>query len=96
MIDPADPEAAVLEASVRLARILALATLDQREVELDAAVVVAALTGIREQLEAIKTLKTQLTSIGNATKAVWAGLDTLRSGVLAKVAEAEMELRAAR
>jgi hypothetical protein len=96
VIDPAEPEPAVLEAAVRLARILALATLDQREVELDAAVVAAALTGIREQLEAIMTLKTQLTSIGNATKAVWAGLDTLRSGVLAKVAEAEMELRAAR
>ena len=96
VIDPAEPEPAVLEASVRLARILALSLLDQREVELDAAVVAAALTGIREQLEAIKTLKTQLTSIVNATKAVWAGLDTLRSGVLAKVAEAEMELRTVR
>jgi hypothetical protein len=96
VVDPAEPEPAVLEAAVRLARILALASLDQREVELDAAVVGAALTGIREQLDAIKTLKSQLTSIGNATKAVWTGLDTLRAGVLAKVGEAEAELRGAR
>jgi len=95
VLDPADPEPAVLEAAIRLARILALAALDQHEVELDAAVVNAALTGIREQLEAIKTLKSQLTSIGNATKAVWTGLDTLRAGVLARVAEAEAELRTA-
>jgi hypothetical protein len=95
VLDPADPEPAVLEAAVRLARLLALATLDSREMELDAAAVSSALTGIREQLEAIKTLKAQLTSIGNATKAVWAGLDTLRAGVLARVAEAEAELRTA-
>ena len=95
VLDPADPEPAALEAAVRLARLLALASLEQRELELDPAVVSAALTGIREQLEAIKTLKSQLTSIGNATKAVWAGLDTLRAGVLARVAEAEAELRTA-
>jgi hypothetical protein len=95
VLDPADPEPAALEAAVRLARLLALASLEHRELELDPAVVSAALTGIREQLEAIKTLKSQLTSIGNATKAVWAGLDSLRAGVLARVAEAEAELRTA-
>jgi hypothetical protein len=95
VLDPSDPEPAILEAAVRLARLLALASLEQRELELDPVVVAAALTGIREQLEAIKTLKSQLTSIGNATKAVWAGLDTLRAGVLARVAEAEAELRTA-
>ena len=93
VVDPEDPDRATLEAAVRLARLLALATLEDREVDIDPAAVERALTGIREQLEAIKGLKAQLTSIGNATKAVWAGLDTLRSGVLAKVAEAEAELR---
>lgn len=91
-IDPADPDPAVLEAAVRLARLLALATLAEREVEVDAAAVAAALTGIREQLDQIKTLKSQLTSISNATKGVWTGLDTLRSGILARVAAAEAEL----
>jgi hypothetical protein len=80
---------------VRLARLLALATLTEREVEVDAAAVGAALAGIREQLEAIKSLKSQLTSIGNATKAVGVGLDTLRAGILSRVSEAEGELRTA-
>ncbi|HYM82811.1 MAG TPA: hypothetical protein VEY67_01495 [Candidatus Dormibacteraeota bacterium] len=93
VLDPEAPDAATLEAAVRLARLLAIATLDEREVEVDAAAVHRALQGIREQLETIKGLKAQLTSVSNATKAVWNGLDTLRGGVLAKVAEAEAELR---
>jgi hypothetical protein len=96
VIDPAAPNLATLEAAVRLARLLAAATLVEREVEVDAAAISAALDGIREQLETIKSLKSQLTSIGNATKAVWTGLDTLRSGIIARVAEAENELRSAR
>ncbi|TMD33193.1 MAG: hypothetical protein E6I94_00130 [Chloroflexi bacterium] len=95
VIDPAAPEPATLEAAVRLARLLALATLVEREVEVDAVAIGAALEAIREQLDTIKALKSQLTSIGNATKAVWGGLDTLRSGILARLAEAESELRSA-
>ncbi len=95
VVDPDVPEPATLEAAIRLARLLALASLDEREVEVDAARIHAALTAIRQELEAIKTLKSQLTSIGNATKAVWTGLDTLRGGILARVADAEAELRAA-
>jgi hypothetical protein len=94
VVDPEAPEPATLEAAVRLARLLALASLDERELEIDPVVIAAALAGIREQLEAIKGLKAQLTSIGNATKTVWNGLDTLRGGVLARVAEAEAQLRA--
>jgi hypothetical protein len=96
VVDPEAPDASTLEAAVRLARLLACATLVERDVEVNAAAVAEALAGIREQLETIKSLRSQLTSIGNATKAVWSGLDTLRSGVLARVAEAESELRAAR
>ena len=95
VVDPADPDPAVLEAAVRLARLLALATLREHEVEVDAEAVRAALTGIREQLEAIRTLKATLTSVQTSTQAVHAGLDRLREGVLAKVAEAEGELRIA-
>jgi hypothetical protein len=94
VVDPVEPESAMLEAAVRLARLIALTSLVEREVEVDAAAIGAALEAIREQLETIKTLKSQLTSIGNATKAVWGGLDTLRSGILARIAEAEAELRA--
>lgn len=93
VVDPEGPDGACLEAAVRLARLLALAQLQEREVDVDAAAVGRALAGVREQLEAIRALKTQLTSVSNATKAVWTGLDTLRTGILARVAEAEAELR---
>jgi hypothetical protein len=94
VIDPEDPEAASLEAAIRLARLLALATLAERELSVDAAAIGAALTAIREQLEVVRQLKSQLTSISNATKAVWTGLDTMRAGILARVNEAETEIRA--
>lgn len=93
VIDPAAPETASLEAAVRLARLLALASLVEHEVEVDAAAIATALTAVREQLEVVRTLKSQLTSISNATKAVWSGLDSMRSNILARVAEAETELR---
>lgn len=95
VIDPEAPEPANLEAAVRLARLLALASLAEREVEVDAAAIASALTAIREQLEVVRQLKSQLTSISNATKAVWSGLDTMRSNILARVTEAESEIRAA-
>jgi hypothetical protein len=94
VIDPDDPDAATLEAAVRLARLLALASLVEHEVEVDAAAIGSALTAIREQLEVVRTLKSQLTSIMTSTKAVWTGLDTMRASILAKVGEAESELRA--
>lgn len=93
VVDPETPEVAYLEAAVRLARLLALAQLQDREVEVDAAAIARALAGVREQLEAIRALKTQLTSVSNATKAVWNGLDALKTGILARVTEAEAELR---
>ena len=79
---------------MRLARLLALASLVEREVEVDAAAIAAALNAIREQLEVVRTLKAQLTSISTATKAVWSGLDQMRSNILARVTEAEAEIRA--
>jgi hypothetical protein len=95
VIDPESPDPAILEAAVRFARLLAIASLREREVEVDAEAIGAALTGIREQLEAIWTLKATLTSVQTSTQAVHAGLDRLREGVLAKVAETEGELRIA-
>jgi hypothetical protein len=95
VIDPDAPDPATLEAAVRLARLLALASLAERAVALDAAAITSALTAIREQLEVVRQLKSQLTSISNATKAVWTGLDTMRSGILTRVTEAESEIRTA-
>ena len=94
VIDPDAPEPATLEAAIRLARLLALASLVEHEVEVDAAAIAAALTAIREQLEIVRSLKAQLTSISTATKAVWTGLDTMRSNIIARVTDAEAEIRA--
>ena len=95
VVDPEAPDIAYLEAGIRLARLLALALLQEREVEVDAAAVGRALAGVKEQLEAVRALKSQLTSVSTATEAVKSGLDTLRAGILARVAEAEAELRIA-
>jgi hypothetical protein len=93
VIDPDAPEPATLEAAIRLARLLALNSLVDRDVEVDASAIRAALTGIREQLEAVRTLRSHLTSIQTATGNVSAGLDTMRTNILSRVTEAEAELR---
>ena len=93
VIDPAAPEPAVLEATIGLARLLALAGLQDREAEVDVEGVAAALVEIREQMEAIRGMKAQLTSIGTATRTLWDGLDRLKQAVLARVTEAEAQLR---
>ena len=93
VVDPASPDAATLEAAVRLARLLALQTLRDRDVEVDAAAIGEALKGVREQLETLRSLKLALTSIGSSAKEVYAGLDRLRDGILARIVEAETELR---
>jgi hypothetical protein len=91
--DPLAPDPATLEAAVRLARLLALQTLKDHDVEVDAAAVAEALKGIREQLETLRALKVSLTAIGSSAKEVYAGLDKLRDGILARIVEAETELR---
>ncbi len=93
VLDPAAPDPSTLEAAVRLARILALQTLRQRDVEVDAAAVAEALKGIRQQLETLRSLKVTLTSISSNSRDVQLGLDKLRDGILARIAEAEAELR---
>jgi hypothetical protein len=95
VIDPGAPEPATLEAAIRLARLLALASLAERDVTVDAAAIGAALTAVREQLELVRQLKSQLTSIGNTTRAVSTGLDEMRAAILARVTEAEAEIRTA-
>jgi len=96
VIDPDAPDHAILEASVRLARLLALASLRERAVEIDAIAVATALRGIREVMDSTRALKARLTSISTATKDVWTGLDALQANVLQKVSLAEQELRITR
>jgi hypothetical protein len=93
VIDPQTPEPAVLDAAVRLARLLAIATLRQDEAGIDGVAVAAALNRVGAELDAVRGLKVQLTSIGRVAGEVNQGLDRLREQVLARLAEVESELR---
>ena len=93
VLDPDAPDRATLEAALRLARLLALATLRDRPVEVDADAIRVALTGVRQELEAVRRMKASLTSISTTTRDIQAALDHLRDAVLARVTEADAELR---
>ena len=92
VIDPTRPDAATLEAAVRLARLLALATLRDNGAAVDAAALSETMTAIREQLEAVRTMKTNLTQIGSTANTVAGALDRMREGILAQIVRAEREL----
>ena len=92
VVDPTDRDRAPLEAAVRLARLLAIASLREREATVNAAAIRGALTGIREQLEVIRAMKVQLTSIGSTAGQVTTALDRLRAGILDQIGCAEREL----
>jgi hypothetical protein len=96
VVDPADPDPTTLHAAVRLARLLAVASLRESESELDTAAVQEALTGIREALEVVRAVKVQLTSIGTTAMNVSATLEKLREAILILLTRAERELGPAR
>ena len=93
VIDPASPDPAVLDAALRLARLLALASLREVAAEIDADAVRSALAAVRAELEALKGIKATLTSMSNSAAGVQAALDRLREGIVARVCEAEAEIR---
>ena len=96
VVDPADPDPATLEGALRLARLLAIASLRDVEAEIDVEAVRAALAAVRAELDTLKGIKATLTSIATSAAGLQLALDKLRDGVIARVAEAEEEIRAAR
>jgi len=94
VVDPQAPDAASLEAALRLARLLAASAVRQAGTEIDAALVRDALARIGPELDALRALKTRLTTIATASSAINAGLDQLRDAVLARIAETEAVLGA--
>jgi hypothetical protein len=93
VVDPANPDAAALEAAIRLARLHAIAGLRDAAAEIDGEAIRAALAAVRAQLDAIKGIKSTLTSIASSTTSVQGQLDGLRDGILARITEAEAEIR---
>ena len=96
VIDPQAPDMATLTAAIRLARLHALASLAAQTTEIDGARLAQALTAVKTELDAVRGLKTQLTSIRTAAGEVALGLDRLRDQILTRVAEAESQLQRAR
>jgi hypothetical protein len=93
VIDPADPDPAILDAAIRLARLHALAGLRDTAAEIDSEAIRAALGAVRAELEVIKGIKSTLTAVARSSMGVQATLDGLRDGILARIAEAEAEIR---
>ena len=90
--DPETDDAVALEAAYRAARILALVTLRDAAVQLDAEAVSRALDDLGRQVDVVRSLKTKLTHIGSTAREVSDALDLLRAGVLRSVKELEAQL----
>jgi hypothetical protein len=90
--DPEADDAVALEAAYRAARILALVTLRDAAVQLDADAVTRALDDLGRQVDVVRSLKTKLTHIGSTAREVSDALDLLRAGVLRSVKELEAQL----
>jgi hypothetical protein len=94
VIDPAMPDASILDASLRLAKLLAVASLREIEADVDAEAIRASLASVRAELDALKGIKATLTSIANSAAGVQQALDRLREAIIAHVCEAEAQVRA--
>jgi hypothetical protein len=90
--DPESDEAIALEAAVRLARALALASLRESSVQLDVPAVQEALAEIQRAVGEVQGMKVRLTSISKAAGEVSGLLDTMRLAVLRSVKDVEAQL----
>jgi len=90
--DPETDDATALEAAYRTARILALLTLRDKAVLLDAEAVTRSLEDLTRQVDVVRGLKTKLTHIGSTANEVSSALDLLRAGVMRSVNELEAQL----
>ena len=80
---------------MRLARLMAIASLREHATEIDGDAIRDALAAVRAELDAIKGIKSTLTSIANNTASIQGSLDRLREAILARIGEAEAEIKAA-
>jgi len=92
VVDPDDPDEATLSAAVRLARLYAIASLAIEAAGIDPTRVLAAIAAIKTELDRLRSLKMQLTSIAKTANEVSGGLDQLREAIVARVADAEAQV----
>jgi hypothetical protein len=93
VVDPEAPDHTTLSAAIRLARLHALAAITAADDRVDVARLSAALDAVKAELDAVRRLKMQLTSIRDTASDVATGLDKLRDQVMMRVGEAEAQLR---
>ena len=93
VVNPEDPDQASLTAAVKLARLYAIATVVRDEEQIDVGRLLAALAAIKTELDSLRRLKVQLTSIRSTAGEVGLGLDRLKEQLLARVADAEAQLQ---
>ncbi len=94
-LDPEDAGDPGFEAAIRLARALAIASVRQRSVEIDAEAVRGHLDSARNRLQAVRGMKSKLTSIASCAGEIAATLDEMRADVLECIVAVEVELRVA-
>jgi hypothetical protein len=90
--DPEADDAIALEAAMRLARALALASLRESSVQLDVPAVQDALAHIIRAVGEVQSMKSRLTSISKAATGVGDMLDTMRLAVIGSVRDVEAQL----
>ena len=92
VIDPAAPDQAISTRRCASRACWRSRRCASERAEMDAAAVRDALERIRAQLDSVRALKVQLTTIGSAAREVSSGLDRLRESVVAHIADAEAGL----
>ena len=95
VVDPSDPDQTALGAAVRLARLHALTSLTADDDRIDPARVLQAIASVKTELDRLRSLKVQLTSIRTTAVDVATGLDQMRDAILTRVADAEAQVRPA-
>jgi hypothetical protein len=92
LYDPEADEAIGLEAAIRLARALALASLRESTVQLDVPAVQEALAEIQRAVGEVQGMKVRVTGISKAAGEVSGLLDSMRLAVLRSVKDVEAQL----
>jgi hypothetical protein len=92
VVDPAAPDTEILKVALRLARLLALNTLDADATAFDGRRLASHLANVRRHLQDLKKAKKQLDIIDRVTKEIGQLLDDFREGVVHELDEAERYL----